>query len=77
MYFRIEAFAARDRRRFQPEVVLGILVQLDDAGAPLVDWPGNPGTEPVPALCTAHYTAADALAELRHCSSLAATQRGH
>ena len=44
----------------QPEVVLGTLVRLNDAGAPLVDWPDNPGAEPVPALCTAAYTASDA-----------------
>lgn len=44
----------------QPEVVLGTLVRLNDAGAPLVDWPDNPGDEPVPALCTATYAASDA-----------------
>lgn len=44
----------------QPEVVLGTLVRLDEAGAPLVSWPGSPGEEPVPALSTAAYTAEDA-----------------
>ena len=44
----------------QPEVVLGTLLRFDAAGAPLVDWPGNPKAEPVPALCTAAYAAADA-----------------
>lgn len=42
------------------EVVLGTLVRLDEASAPLVDWPDNPGAAPVRALCTASYTAADA-----------------
>lgn len=44
----------------QPEVVLGTLVRFDEAGTPLVDWPGNPGAAPVPALCTAAYVATDA-----------------
>ena len=44
----------------QPEVVLGTLVCFDEAGAPLVDWPDNPGQTPVAALSTAVYSAADA-----------------
>jgi hypothetical protein len=44
----------------QPEIVLGTLVRFDEAGAPLVDWPGNPGGKPAAALSTAPYTAADA-----------------
>jgi hypothetical protein len=36
-----------------PEVVIGWLVTLGDRGEPLVDYPGNPRPEPLPALATA------------------------
>lgn len=40
------------------EVVIGRLVGLDQAGAPLVDFPGNPVDAPTPALATARYNSA-------------------
>ncbi len=36
-----------------PEVVIGWLVALGGKGEPLVDYPGNPRPEPLPALATA------------------------
>lgn len=43
----------------QPEVVIGTLDRLDEAGMPLVDWPDNPAGKPVAALATATYAAGD------------------
>jgi hypothetical protein len=37
------------------EVVIGQLVGVDPDGAPIVDFPGNPAGEPVPAIATARY----------------------
>ena len=36
-----------------PEVVVGSIVRLSDAGVPQVDFPANPSTQPVAALTTA------------------------
>jgi len=55
--FKIPSVAANTDA--QPEVILGALVRFDEAGTPLVDWPGNPQENPVPALSTAAYVAAD------------------
>jgi hypothetical protein len=37
------------------EVVIGTIVVVGSDGVPLVDYPGNPAGQPVPALATAHY----------------------
>jgi hypothetical protein len=40
-----------------PEIVIGILDGFDAEGRPLVDYPGNAGGAPLPALTTALYGA--------------------
>lgn len=39
-----------------PEVMIGRLVGRDDGGRALVDYPGNPNADPLPALATAAWT---------------------
>lgn len=42
----------RTRQRLEG-VVIGVLVNFDEGGAPLVDFPGNPGDGPIVARATA------------------------
>jgi hypothetical protein len=58
-FSQTEAAAGSDSEPFAetpcnlPEVVIGWLVGLGGKGEPLVDYPGNPRPEPLPALATA------------------------
>ncbi len=52
---RTEARAATPAAARWPEIVLGILDGFDAEGRPLVDYPGNAASAPLPALTTAVY----------------------
>jgi hypothetical protein len=61
MELKVEAEAEADAQAPATEagVVIGLLMGFDEAGAPLVVYPGNPSEEAVPARATARLAPAD------------------